>query len=503
LLSSSAPTIPLYINGQFQQSKATEFFTVTNPATQEVVSRVPIATQDELQSAVDAASDAFLTWRDVTPSERQRLMFRYQHLIRENMDNLAKMITEEQGKTLVDAKGDVFRGLEVVEFACGVASHQMGETVENVGGGLDTYSFRQPLGVCGGIAPFNFPAMIPLWMFPLAIATGNTFVLKPSERVPGTMVKLCELAHEAGFPAGTLNMVHGTHDCVNFLCDSTEIKALSFVGSNQAGEHIWNRGGKAGKRMQINMAAKNHAAILPDASRTHVTNSLVGAAFGAAGQRCMALSTVVCVGETSEWMRDVAEEAAALKVGAGSDASTDIGPLISAAAKQRVEEIIQSAVDEGATLVLDGRNRRPDGAPDGNFVGPTIITGVKPHMRCYREEIFGPVLVCLEASSLKEAIEVINANRWANGSAIFTTSGASAREFQNRIHAGNVGINVPIPVPLPFFSFTGAKQSMLGDLHFYGKEGVQFFTKPKTITANWTPDVAAGVKTAMPILGSK
>jgi len=263
------------------------------------------------------------------------------------------------------------------------------------------------------------------------------------------------------------------------------------------------RGGKAGKRMQINMAAKNHAAILPDASRTHVTNSLVGAAFGAAGQRCMALSTVVCVGETSEWMRDVAEEAAALKVGAGSDASTDIGPLISAAAKQRVEEIIQSAVDEGATLVLDGRNRRPDGAPDGNFVGPTIITGVKPHMRCYREEIFGPVLVCLEASSLKEAIEVINANRWANGSAIFTTSGASAREFQNRIHAGNVGINVPIPVPLPFFSFTGAKQSMLGDLHFYGKEGVQFFTKPKTITANWTPDVAAGVKTAMPILGSK
>mmetsp|Transcript_5343 Transcript_5343/g.12916 ORF Transcript_5343/g.12916 Transcript_5343/m.12916 type:complete len:522 (-) Transcript_5343:189-1754(-) len=502
-LSASTTTIPLYINGKFQQSKATEFFPVVNPATQEVVSKVPIATKDELQSAVDAASGAFLAWRDVTPSERQRLMFRYQHLIRDNMDSLASLITEEQGKTLVDAKGDVFRGLEVVEFACGAASHQMGETVENVGGGLDTYSYRQPLGVCGGIAPFNFPAMIPLWMFPLAIATGNTFVLKPSERVPSTMVRLCELADEAGFPPGTLNMVHGTHDCVNFLCDAPEIKALSFVGSNQAGEHIWNRGGKAGKRMQVNMAAKNHAAILPDSSRAHVTNSLVGAAFGAAGQRCMALSTVVCVGETSEWMRDVAEKAAALKMGAGNDPSTDIGPLISPAAKQRVEDIIQSSVDEGATLLLDGRNCKPPGAPNGNFVGPTIITGVKPHMRCYKEEIFGPVLVCLEASSLEEAITIINANPWANGSAIFTTSGASAREFQNRIDAGNVGINVPIPVPLPFFSFTGAKASMLGDLHFYGKEGIQFFTKPKTVTANWTPDVAAGVKTAMPILGSK
>uniref|UniRef100_A0A7S0YWS7 Aldehyde dehydrogenase domain-containing protein n=1 Tax=Hemiselmis tepida TaxID=464990 RepID=A0A7S0YWS7_9CRYP len=317
------------------------------------------------------------------------------------------------------------------------------------------------------------------------------------------MVKLCELADQAGFPAGTLNVVHGTHDCVNFLCDAPEIRALSFVGSNQAGEHIWNRGGKAGKRMQINMAAKNHAAILPDASRAHVTDSLVGAAFGAAGQRCMALSTVVCVGETSEWMSDVADKAAALKVGAGSDPSTDVGPLISPAAKQRVEGLIQSAVDEGATILLDGRGCRPEGAPEGNFVGPTIITGVKPHMRCYREEIFGPVLVCMEASSLQEAIQIINANRWANGSAVFTASGSSAREFQNRIHAGNVGINVPIPVPLPFFSFTGAKGSMLGDLHFYGKEGVQFFTKPKTVTANWTPDAAAGVRTAMPILGSK
>jgi len=501
--SSSVPTVPLYIGGKFVESKATDHVPVINPATQEVVSRVPIATPDELQSAVDAAADAFQTWRDVTPSDRQRVMFRYQHLIRGHMDELAAIITREQGKTLLDAKGDVFRGLEVVEYACGAASHAMGETVENVGRGLDTYSYRQPLGVCAGIAPFNFPAMIPLWMYPLAIATGNTFVLKPSERVPGTAVRLMELAEEAGFPPGTINMVHGTHDCVNFMCDNKQIKSMSFVGSNQAGEHIWKRAGAAGKRMQINMAAKNHAAILPDSSRTHVTNSLVGAAFGAAGQRCMALSAVVCVGETIEWMLDVADKARALKVTAGHEADSDIGPLISKEARRRVEEIIDSAVGEGATLLLDGRNCKVEGYPDGNFVGPTIIAGVKPHMRCYREEIFGPVLVCLEASTIEEAIDVINANPWGNGSTIFTTSGASARLFQNRIGACNVGINVPIPVPLPFFSFTGAKDSMLGDLHFYGKEGIQFFTKPKTITANWTPDVAAGVKTVMPILGSR
>jgi len=430
------------------------------------------------------------------------VMFRYQHLIRENWDLLAEMVTTEQGKTLADARGDVFRGLEVVEHSCGVVHAMMGETVEGVSKNMDTYSYRVPLGVVAGITPFNFPAMVPLWMYPVALACGNTFVLKPSERVPMTGMKLIELAMEAGVPKGCLNVIHGQHDAVNFICDNPTIQSISFVGGGQAGMHIYSRGAIAGKRVQSNMAAKNHCAVMPDASRETCVNALVGAAFGAAGQRCMALSAAVFVGESKEWVNDIAEKAAKLKVGSGFAPDTDIGPLISPAAKARAESIIASAEEEGATILLDGRGATVDGFPSGNWLGPTIITGVKPHMKCYTEEIFGPVLVCLEVDTFDDALNLINSNQYGNGVSIFTNSGAAARRFQHETEVGQIGVNVPIPVPLPFFSFTGSKASMAGDLHFYGKAGIQFFTRPKTITSMWRDDdVALAAPLAMPILG--
>jgi len=415
---------------------------------------------------------------------------------------LAQSIVEEQGKTLKDAEGDIFRGLEVVEHCCGIGSLMQGETAGNVSRNIDTVSYRKPLGVCAGIAPFNFPAMIPLWMFPVACATGNTYVLKPSEKDPGCSTMLAQLAIEAGLPPGVLNLVHGSVDCVNFICDAPEIKAVSFVGSNVAGEHIYRRANGNGKRVQSNMGAKNHAAVLPDANKNHAVNSLVGAAFGAAGQRCMALSVGVFVGESKEWIDDVVEAAKQLKVGSGMDPATDVGPVISVQNKAKIEGLIQSAIDQGAKVPLDGRGIKVDGFEDGNFVGPTVVTGVTPDMDIYKEEVFGPVLVCMEADSLDESIEVINGNEYGNGVAVFTTNGATARYFQHNIEAGQVGINVPIPVPLPFFSFTGAKKSFAGDLNFYGKMGIQFYTKTQTITSNWrSEDAAAGTKmTDMPTM---
>ena len=418
-------------------------------------------------------------------------------------DELALSITHEQGKTTADAKGDVFRGLEVVEHSCSAATISMGETIENVSRNVDTYSFRQPIGVCAGITPFNFPAMIPLWMFPLATVCGNTFVLKPSERDPGASMILAKLFKEAGFPDGVLNVIHGAHDAVNFVCDAPEIKAISFVGGDAAGRHIHDRGTKNGKRVQSNMAAKNHATIMPDADRERTVDALVGAAFGAAGQRCMALSAAVFVGESKNWIPEIVEKAKKLRVTEGTQKGADLGPLISPQAKERVHKLIQTGVDQGAKLVLDGRNIKVDGYEKGNFVGPTILTGVKPNMTCYTEEIFGPVLICLEVDTLDEAIQLINNNPYGNGTAIFTTSGAVARKYQHEIDVGQVGINLPIPVPLPMFSFTGSRKSFLGATHFYGKMGVQFYTQVKTITSNWTLDEkSTGVSTSMPILGS-
>jgi malonate-semialdehyde dehydrogenase (acetylating)/methylmalonate-semialdehyde dehydrogenase len=376
----------------------------------------------------------------------------------------------------------------------------MGELANNVAAGVDTYSIQQPLGVCAGITPFNFPAMIPLWMFPMAIACGNTFVLKPSEQDPMSTMRLVELAIEAGIPAGVLNVVHGGEDVVNAICDHTDIKAVSFVGSTRVGTHVYHRASNAGKRVQCMMGAKNHAIILPDAHKEQTLNSLIGASFGAAGQRCMAVSVAVMVGEAQTWIPELVARARRLSLGNGADAATDVGPVISCAAKDRVESLIAKGAAEGATLELDGRAPDlPAGLAQGNFVGPTIFSGVTPGMHIYDQEIFGPVLCIASAASLDDAIAMINANPNGNGTAIFTQSGAAARRFQEEIDVGQVGINVPIPVPVPLFSFTGSRASKLGDLGPYGKQVVLFYTQTKTITERWFDDssVSSGVNTTI------
>lgn len=487
-----APTVKLLIGGQFVESKTTEWRDVVNPATQQVLARVPFATAEEIDAAVASAKEAFKTWKKTPIGARARVFLKLQQLIRENMGELAAMLTAEQGKTLPDAEGDVFRGLEVVEHAASIGNLQLGELANNVAGGVDTYTLLQPLGVCAGITPFNFPAMIPLWMFPMAIATGNTFVLKPSEQDPMVTMRLCELAMEAGVPPGVLNVIHGGEMAVNAICDHPDIKAVSFVGSTKVGTHVYNRATLAGKRAQCMMGAKNHAIILPDANKDQTLNAIAGASFGAAGQRCMALPVVVLVGEAQKWIPDLVAKAKTLKISGGTEKGTDVGPVISCAALSRIEGLIERGIAVGATLELDGRKPQVPGYEKGNFVGPTILSGVKPGMAIYDQEIFGPVLSLVGAANLDEAIEFINANPNGNGTAVFTQSGAAARKFQEEIDVGQVGINVPVPVPVPLFSFSGSRASKLGDLGPYGKQVILFYTQTKTVTARWFDDSTAG-----------
>ncbi len=498
-MTASIPSIPLLINGEFVQSTTTQWRDVINPATQQVLARVPLATADELAQAVAAAKAAFPAWRKTAIGTRARIFLKYQQLIRENIKSLAAMLTAEQGKTLADAEGDVFRGLEVVEHAAGIGNLQLGELANNVAGGVDTYTLLQPLGVCAGITPFNFPAMIPLWMFPMAIACGNTFVLKPSEQDPMVTMRLVELALEAGIPKGVLNVVHGAAEVVDAICDHPDIKAVSFVGSTRVGTHVYNRASLNGKRVQCMMGAKNHAIVLPDANKEQTLNAIAGAAFGAAGQRCMALSVVLLVGEAQNWIPDLVAKAKTLKVSAGTEPGTDVGPVISCAARERIESLIERGVADGATLELDGRQPQVPGYEQGNFIGPTIFSGVRPGMAIYDQEVFGPVLALVAAQDIDQAIEFINANPNGNGTAIFTQSGAAARRFQEDIDVGQVGINVPIPVPVPMFSFTGSRASKLGDLGPYGKQVVMFYTQTKTVTARWFDDSTSsqGVNTTI------
>jgi len=487
-VAALAPTVKLLIGGKFVESKTTEWRNVVNPATQEVLARVPFATAEEIEAAIASGKEAFKTWKKTPIGTRARIFLKYQQLIRENMAELAALLTAEQGKTLPDAEGDVFRGLEVVEHAAGIGNLQLGELANNVANGVDTYTVLQPLGVCAGITPFNFPAMIPLWMFPMAIATGNTFILKPSEQDPMVTMRLCELALEAGIPPGVLNVVHGGEAAVNAICDHPDIKAISFVGSTKVGTHVYNRASLAGKRVQCMMGAKNHAIVMPDANKEQSINAIVGASFGAAGQRCMAISVAVLVGEAQKWIPDFVAKAKALKLSAGTTPGTDLGPVISCAARERVEGLIERGVQEGAKLELDGRKPSVAGFEKGNFVGPTVFSGVKPGMSIYDQEIFGPVLCIAAADDLEQAIEFINANPNGNGTAIFTQSGAAARMFQEDIDVGQVGINLPVPVPVPLFSFTGSRASKLGDLGPYGKQVVMFYTQTKTVTARWFDD---------------
>uniref|UniRef100_A0A8K9UBP8 Methylmalonate-semialdehyde/malonate-semialdehyde dehydrogenase [acylating], mitochondrial n=1 Tax=Oncorhynchus mykiss TaxID=8022 RepID=A0A8K9UBP8_ONCMY len=495
--SSSVPTTKLFINGKFVESKSSEWLDIHNPATNEVIARVPKATQEEMLAAVDSCSQSYHSWSETSILARQQIFLRYQQLIKDNIKELARSITLEQGKTLADAEGDVFRGLQVVEHTCSITSLMLGETLPSITKDMDTYTYRLPIGVCAGIAPFNFPAMIPLWMFPMGMVCGNTYLLKPSERVPACTMLLAKMLQDAGMPDGTLNIIHGQHDAVNFICDHPAIKAISFVGSNQAGEYIYERGSKNGKRVQSNMGAKNHGVVMPDANKETTLNQLVGAAFGAAGQRCMALSTAILVGEARSWLPELVDRAKALRVNAGDQAGVDVGPLISPQAKERVNSLIQSGVDEGAQLLLDGRNVKVQGYENGNFVGPTIICNVTPQMKCYTEEIFGPVLVVLEAESLDDAISLVNNNPYGNGTAIFTTNGATARKYTHKVDVGQVSVCGPMCVrTLHLYSKTCTQQPLFS-------MGIQFYTQIKTVTSQWKAEDST-MKTpavSMPTMG--
>ncbi|MFI8744446.1 CoA-acylating methylmalonate-semialdehyde dehydrogenase [Pseudomonas sp. NPDC077186] len=481
-------TLPQLIDGQWLASQARELIEVTDPATQQVLALAPKATHEEIEAAVAGAKAAFQTWREVPVPERARLMLRYQHLLKEHHDELAEILAQETGKTFADAKGDVWRGIEVAEHAANVASLMMGETVENVAREIDTASWIQPLGVCVGITPFNFPAMIPLWMFPLAIACGNSFILKPSEQDPMTPNRLAELFLEAGAPPGVLQLLHGGREQVDALLVHPDVRAISFVGSVPVGQHIYRTGTQHLKRVQAFAGAKNHMVIMPDAPKDQVISNLVGASCGAAGQRCMAISVAVFVGESRQWIPELAAQMAELRPGHWRDSGAAFGPLISQQARQRVLRLIAEGKAEGAECLLDGSQCRVEGYPEGNWLGPTLFRQVTPKMSIYREEIFGPVLVCLEVASLEEAIELVNASPYGNGTSIFTRSGGAARHYQHAVQVGQVGINVPIPVPLPFFSFTGWKGSFYGDLHAYGKQAVRFYSETKTVTSRWFDD---------------
>ena len=484
--------VPLLINGKFVKSTSEQTLPVLNPATQELLGEVPLATRQEIETAVAGAKSAFSTWKEVPVSERARYLQRYLQLLTEHHDELGALVSQDTGKIFEDAKGDVWRGIEVVEQACNIAPLMMGETVENVAHNVDTSSFIQPLGVCAGITPFNFPAMIPLWMFPLAIAAGNTFVLKPSEQVPLTPVRLLELLQQAGVPQGVVQMIHGGKDQVEGLMTHPDIKAVSFVGSVPVGQHIYRTATQHLKRAQCLTGAKNHLVVLPDADKEQVISALAGASLGAAGQRCMGISVCVLVGEAQQWIGDIKDAFAKIKPGAWNQKDAAYGPLVSQAARERVIGLIAKGKLE-ANCLLDGSDCVVDGLPKGNWVGLTLFTDVTTDMEIYKQEIFGPVLSCVNADNLQQAIMLINANPYGNGVSLFTQSGGAARKFQHEIEVGQVGINVPIPVPLPFFSFTGWKGSFMGDLHAYGKQAVQFYTETKTVTTRWAMSEMTGI----------
>ena len=479
--------LPLFIEGEFTQSKSDTHLEVLNPASQEILTKVPFATEEESNRAIASAEKTFHDWKDVPPPERSRLMIAYQNLLKKHHEDIAETLSKENGKNFEDSKGDVWRGIEVVEQASNITPLLMGETVGNVARGIDAYSYLQPLGVCGGITPFNFPAMIPLWMFPMAIACGNTFVLKPSEQDPMTPNLLAELFVEAGAPKGVLQIIHGGKDQVNALLTHPDIQAISFVGSVPVGQHVYKTGTDHLKRVQAFAGAKNHMVIMPDAHRNRTVDNIIGAAVGAAGQRCMAISVAVFVGESKKWIDDIKEGMSKVSPGPWENPESGYGPIISKQAKERVIGLIETGKQE-ATCLLDGSECSVKDYPNGHWVGPTLFTDVTTNSTIYKTEIFGPVLLCICVDTLQEALDLVNTNPYGNGTSIFTNSGSTARKYRHEVEVGQVGINVPIPVPLPFFSFTGWKGSFYGDLHAYGKQAVKFYTETKTITERWFED---------------
>jgi len=472
---------------------------VFNPATGQVARRVVFSDQKLIDSAVKAAAAAFPAWRDTPPLRRARVMQDFLALMKKNQKQLAAIVTEEHGKTLPDAMGSVQRGIEVIEFACGIPHLLKGEYSENVGTQVDTHTVRQPVGVCAGITPFNFPVMVPMWMFPMAIACGNTFILKPSEKVPSASIRMAELFKEAGLPDGVFNVVHGDKVAVDAILNHPGIHAVSFVGSTPIAKYIYETCAKTGKRVQALGGAKNHAVVLPDADLEFTADALIGAAYGSAGERCMAISAVVAVGAAGDpLVALLKKKAEAIKVGPGDREGIDMGPLVTAEHKGKVAGFIETGKKEGAKVVLDG-SQAP--VKEGFFLGATLFDQVTAQMEIYKNEIFGPVLVVLRAKTLEEAIALVNANPYANGTAIFTESGGAARRFENEIQVGMVGINVPIPVPVAFYSFGGWKNSLFGDLHVHGTESVKFYTRTKVVTSRWPHQDTPAPGFNMPTLG--
>ena len=490
-----------FIGGARVKGQSGRFGDVFNPATGKVEAKVPLAGPEEVQSAIDAARAAFPAWAATPPQRRARVMFRFKELIERNADELAALVSAEHGKVLSDAGGSLARGLEVVEFACGIAHLQKGEYAENVGTGVDSFSLRQPIGICAGITPFNFPVMVPMWMFPLAIAAGNCFILKPSEKVPSAPLRLAELASEAGLPAGVLNVVNGDAEAVDAILGAPEIGAISFVGSTKVAEHVYATGTNAGKRVQALGGAKNHLVVMPDADMDLAVDGLMGAAYGSAGERCMAVSVAVAVGDAGDALvASLATRARALKIGPGSDTEAEMGPLVTAAHRDRVTGLIGSGVEEGAELVVDGRGLSLQGYEDGFFLGPSLFDRVTTDMAIYREEIFGPVLSVVRARDFDEALAIVNGHEYGNGASVFTRDGDAARAFTAGVTAGMVGINVPIPVPMAFMSFGGWKRSLFGDHHIHGLEGVRFYTRLKTVTSRWPTSMAGGADYVIPVM---
>ena len=475
---------------------------VFNPATGERVATVALASAGDVDAAVAAAKAALPRWAATTPIRRSRILFRFRDLLEHNIDRLATRITEEHGKVLSDAKGELVRGLEVVEYVTGIPSLLKGEMSEDVGAGIDTYSIRQPVGVCAGISPFNFPAMVPMWMFPVALACGNTFVMKPSERDPSLCLELAALLKEAGLPDGVFNVVNGGKEAVDALLDHPDVAAVSFVGSTPIAQYVYARGTATGKRMQALGGAKNHMVVMPDANVDQAVDALMGAAYGAAGERCMAISVAVAVGDAvgDRLVAELTRRIAALKVAPGTDPAAEMGPLVTREHRDKVRGYIDLGVEEGADLVVDGRVVMIPGHEGGFFLGATLFDRVTPDMRIYKEEIFGPVLAVVRAADFEEALRLVNEHEFGNGTAVFTRDGRVGRAFANRVQAGMVGINVPIPVPVAYHSFGGWKRSLFGDHHVHGPEGIRFYTRLKAVTARWPDDERVTSQFVMPTL---
>ena len=489
-----------FVNGQLTAGTSTRVQDVTNPATGAITAQVALANAVDVDTAVKAARAAFPAWAAMPPIRRARLMNAFLQLVRDNKEALAALITAEHGKVFTDACGEVERGIDIIEFACGIPQLLKGDFTEQVSTGIDNWTMRQPLGVVAGVTPFNFPVMVPMWMFPVAVAAGNTFILKPSPTDPSAALFYADLMKQAGFPDGVFNVVNGDKEAVDALLEHPEVEAISFVGSTPIANYIYERGAHFGKRVQALGGAKNHMVVMPDADLDKTVDALIGAAYGSAGERCMAISVAVMVGDAGDKIiGQLAERCRQLHITDGMDLSAEMGPIVTAQAKARIEGYIQSGADDGASLLVDGRGFSVDGQAGGFWLGGTLFDHVTPDMKIYKEEIFGPVLACVRVDTFAEAVDLINRHEFGNGVSLFTRDGNVAREFGRHIQVGMVGINVPIPVPMAWQGFGGWKKSLFGDMHAYGEEGVRFYTKQKSIMQRWPESIEKGAEFTMPV----